>query len=354
MIRSIVFALVLVGAALCATSLPAEDVEVTYGDVSVCLSPPRDPIPVWGSQVAYLLVSNRGQKAIAFLDPEVETTDTPRTCGGIAGDPRPPDWTTVEPGTWAYRSWMLGSPQGGSLEQLGEHPFGVSVELDFDADRKADRTVLLNAKYSIVEPPSEVLTIAQERGVEVELCKSDGAGGARVKAIAIPWQDLENEQQARVRESIALPPPSMTPEEIAARGGRLPKPSDPDDQKRLEEALNTDPAYLRWETLRGKMGLYAGFDYASALETVRLLDTVPKERWVVQSSYFQDMYGPGLDRRIALGAGDSRRIQRTVAVFLEQGRPAALEYLDALTKEDLRCADRAFLEEVRAIVLAAP
>jgi hypothetical protein len=66
------------------------------------------------------------------------------------------------------------------------------------------------------------------------------------------------------------------------------------------------------------------------------------------------MYGPGLDRRVELGAGDSRRIQRTIAVFLEQGKLAALEYLDVLAKEDLRCADRAFLEEVRAIVLAAP
>ena len=72
------------------------------------------------------------------------------------------------------------------------------------------------------------------------------------------------------------------------------------------------------------------------------------------SPYFQDMYGPGLDRRVELGAGDSRRIQRTIAVFLEQGKPAAVEYLDALAKEELRCADRAFLEEVRAIVLAAP
>jgi hypothetical protein len=102
------------------------------------------------------------------------------------------------------------------------------------------------------------------------------------------------------------------------------------------------------------MGLYAGFDYTAALETIRLLGSVPRERWAVGSSYFQDMYGPGLDRRVELGAGDSRRIQRTIAVFLEQGKPAAVEYLDALAKEELRCADRAFLEEVRAIVVAAP
>jgi hypothetical protein len=38
--------------------------------------------------------------------------------------------------------------------------------------------------------------IAQERGVEVELCKVDTAGGVvRVTAIAIPWQDLENEHR---------------------------------------------------------------------------------------------------------------------------------------------------------------
>lgn len=64
--------------------------------------------------------------------------------------------------------------------------------------------------------------------------------------------------------------------------------------------------------------------------------------------------GPLDDDWCELGAGDSRRIQRTVAVFLEQGQRAALEYLDALAKEELRCADRAFLEAVRAIVVAAP
>jgi hypothetical protein len=237
---------------------------------------------------------------------------------------------------------------------MGDKVVRASMGVDLDGDRKADEAVVLEARYRVVEPPAEVLTIAQERGVEVELCKADGAGGARVKAIGIPWQDLENEQQARVRESIALPIPTMTPEEIERRGGRLPKPSDPDDQKRLEEALKTDPAYLRWETLRGRMGMYAGFDYAAALREIRTLATLPRERRATETAYFHDMYGPGLDRRVELGAGDSRRIQRTIAVFLEQGKPAAVEYLDALAKEELRCADRAFLEQVRAIVVAAP
>ena len=299
-----------------------------------------------------VVVRNGGSRPALVTEPDIDMPGVPRLCEPSSG--YPPPFHEVAPGATWFFSRTLGIAGDASLSTMGDKVVRASIGVDLDGDRKAEEAVVLEARYRIVEPPPEVLTIAQERGVEVELCEADGAGGARVKAIGIPWQDLENEHQARVRESIALPIPSMTPEEIAKRGGTLPRPSDPDDRKRLEEALKTDPAYLRWEALRGKMGIYAGYNYTSALETISLLGSVPRERWGVGSSFFQATYGPGLDRRIELGAGDSRRIERTVAVFLEQGKLAALEYLDALAKEELRCADRAFLEEVRAIVLAAP
>jgi hypothetical protein len=335
-------------------SFAEEDIAVVSG-VSFCLSPPPGGVPLWGGAVANLVVRNSRGSSVWVLVPKTDSTGPPAVCRrGRFGSEWERGWREVKPGATWYTGSPVGSTWGGSLSFVGEHTLSMSSSLDLDGDYQAEHEVALSVTYHIVEPPPEVLTLAQERGVEVELCKADGAGGARIKAIAIPWRDLENEHQARVRVSIALPIPTMTPEEIVKRQGTLPKPSDPDDQKRLEEALKTDPAYLRWEALRGKMGLYAGYDFASALETIRLLGSVPRERWAVGSPYFQDMYGPGLDRRIELGAGDWRRMQRTVAVFLEQGKPAALEYLDALAKEELRCADRAFLEEVRAIVLAAP
>ena|GEM_PF-5237670 len=331
-----------------------EEIAVFSG-VSFCLSAPPGGVPLWGSAVANLVVRNSRTTSVWVLGPKTDSTGPPPVCRpGRFGSEWERGWKEVRPGETWYTGWNVGSVWGGSLSFVGEHTLSMSSALDLDGDFAAEHDVVLSVKYHIVEPPAEVLTLAQERGVEVELCKADGAGGARVKAIGIPWGDLENEHQARVRESIALPAPSMTPEEIAARGGRLPMPSDPDDRKRLEEALKTDPAYLRWETLRGKMGLYAGFDYAAALREIRTLAILPRERRATETAYFQDMYGPGLDRRVELGAGDSRRIQRTIAVFLEQGKPAAVEYLDALAKEELRCADRAFLEEVRAIVVAAP
>lgn len=330
---------------------------VDFSGVSFCLSPPPEDAPLWGSAVANLVVRNSRATPVWVRDPKTDTTGPPPVCQpGLAGSEDVRGWKEVKPGSTWYSGWNVGSIWGGSLSFVGEHTLSVSSSLDLDGDYKAEHEIAFSVKYRIVEPPPEVLTIAQERGVEVELCKVNGTGGGvdRVNAIAIPWQTLENEHQARVRESIALPPPAMTPEETAARGGRLPKPSNPDDQKRLEEALKTDPTYLRWEALRGEMGLYVGFDYAAALREIRTLTILPIERRATDTAYFQDMYGPGLDRRVELGAGDSRRIQRTVAVFLEQGKPAALEYLNSLAKEDLRCADRAFLEEVRAIVLAAP
>jgi hypothetical protein len=332
-----------------------EKIAVVSG-VSFCLSAPPGGGPLWGSAVANLVVRNSRSTSVWVLDPKTDSTGPPPVCQRGVGSEWARGWKEVRPGETWYTGWNVGSVWGGSLSFVGEHTLSMSSSLDLDGDYQAEHDVALSVTYRIVEPPPEVLTLAQERGVEVELCKIDGAGGgvARVTAIGIPWQDLENEHQARVRESIALPAPSMTPEEIARRGGTLPRPSDPDDQKRLEEALKTDPAYLRWEALRGKMGMYAGFDYAAALREIRTLATLPRERRATETAYFQDMYGPGLDRRVELGAGDSRRIQRTIAVFLEQGKPAAVEYLDALAKEDLRCADRAFLEEVRAIVLAAP
>ncbi len=331
-----------------------EDIVVVSG-VSFCLSAPPAGVPLWGGAVANLVVRNSRTTSVWVLDPKTETTGPLAVCRpGLVGSEWVRGWKEVSPGATWYTGSPVGSTWGGSLSFVGEHTLTMSSALDLDGDYEAEHDVDLSVEYRIVEPPAEVLTLAQERGVEVELCKADGAGGARVEAIGIPWQVLENEQQARVRESIALPAPSMTPEEIEKRGGRLPKPSDPDDQKRLEEALKTDPAYLRWEALMGKMGLYAGFDYAAVLREIRTLTILPKERRPTETAYFQDMYGPGLDRRVELGAGDSRRIQRTVAVFLEKGKPAALEYLDSLAEKDLRCADRAFLEEVRAIVLAAP
>ena len=247
-----------------------EDIAVVSG-VSFCLSAPPGGGPLWGSAVANLVVRNSRTTSVWVLDPKTGSTGPPPVCRpGRFGSEWERGWKELRPGETWYTGWNVGSVWGGSLSFVGEHTLSMSSSLDLDGDCQAEHDVALSVTYRIVEPPAEVLTIAQERGVEVELCEADGAGGARVKAIGIPWQDLENEHQARVRESIALPIPSMTPEEIAKRGGRLPRPSDPDDQKRLEEALKTDPAYLRWEALRGKMGLYAGFDYTAALREIRL------------------------------------------------------------------------------------
>ena len=335
-------------------SFAGEEVTLVAG-VSFCLSPPPGDVPIWGNAVVDLVIRNSRSTPVWVLDPKTDTTGPPPLCRPhSSGDVAPRGWKEVKPGATWYTGWNVGSVWGSSLAFVGEHTLTVSSGLDLGGDYEAEHDVALSVTYRVVEPPAEVLTIAQERGVEVELCQADASGGARVKAVAIPWEELENEHRAAVRKSLALPTPAITPEEIAKRGGRLPMPSYPDDRKRFEEALQSDPAYLRWEALRAKMGLYAGYNYTPALETISLIGSVPRERWGVGSHFFEATYGPGLDRRISLGGGDARRIERIVAVFLEQGKPAALEYLDALAKEELRCADRAFLDEVRAIVLAAP
>jgi hypothetical protein len=69
---------------------------------------------------------------------------------------------------------------------------------------------------------------------------------------------------------------------------------------------------------------------------------------------FEAHWGGGPERRAEMTAMPAYRIKLVCKAFLDKGKSAALEYLDALAKEELRCADRAFLEEVRAIVLAAP
>ncbi len=321
----------------------------TVGDVVLCFSTAQDDIPVWGTTRMDVVVRNGGSRPALVTEPNIDMPGVPRLCEPSSG--YPPPFHEVAPGTTWFFSRTLGIAGDASLSTMGDQVVRASMGVDLDGDRKADEAVVLEARYRVVEPPAEVLTIAQERGVEVELCKADGAGGARVKAIAIPWQDLENEQQARVRESIALPTPSMTPEEIEKRGGRLPRPSDPDDQKRLEEALKTDPAYLRWEALRGKMGLYAGYDYRAVSYGIHSL-LVRRGRYSMDG--FEAQWGSGLERRAKLAGLDCYAIQLVCRVFLDHGKGRALEYLDALAKEELRCADRAFLEEVRAIVLAAP
>jgi hypothetical protein len=321
----------------------------TVGDVVLCFSTAQDDIPVWGTTRMDVVVRNGGSRPALVTEPNIDMPGVPRLCEPSSG--YPPPFHEVAPGATWFFSRTLGIAGDASLSTMGDKVVRASMGVDLDGDRKADEAVVLEARYRVVEPPAEVLTIAQERGVEVELCKADGAGGARVKAIAIPWQDLENEQQARVRESIALPTPSMTPEEIEKRGGRLPRPSDPDDQKRLEEALKTGPAYLRWEALRGKMGLYAGFDYAA---TVRAIDALLVRRMRFSEDGFEAHWGGEPERRAEMTAMPAYRIKLVCKVFLDNGKSAALEYLDALAKEDLRCADRAFLEEVRAIVVAAP
>lgn len=128
-------------------------------------------------------------------------------------------------------------------------------------------------------------------------------------------------------------------------------PSDPDDRKRLEEALKTDPAYLRWEALMAKMGLYDGFNYAATLGAI---DSLLVRRMRFSEDGFEAHWGGGPERRAEMTAMPAYRIKLVCKAFLDKGKSAALEYLDALAKEELRCADRAFLEEVRAIVLAAP
>lgn len=351
MTRSMLTGLVLAGSVLSGSTIAGNEVTTQVGEVELCLSPPANDVPLWSFHLVYVVVSNRADSNVALLDPQLMLPGMPNVCPTAAGDWLPRAWTTIPPGERLYRSFPLSAVEAGSFELIGEHPVAVSLELDFDGDGKGDRTTFLESKYRVVGPPNEVLTLVQERGVEVDLCQADGT---RIKGSRVPWWDLETEHQAAVRASIGLPAPAMSADEAKAWMGRPPLPSDPDERRRFEHALKTDPAYLRWEALRGTMGLYAGFDYAAALREIRTLAIQPRERRATETAYFQDMYGPGLDRRVELGAGDSRRIQRTVAVFLEKGKPAALDYLDALAKEELRCADRAFLEEVRAIVLAAP
>jgi len=330
----------------------AADVSVQAGKVSICLSPPPDGIPSWGVGYAYLLIANTGKDTVSVLDPDFACD----SCVGPCPDPRirhrrsPRGWNRVEAGGQRLQGWSIAPPGHASQALPGDHRISVSLELDLDGDYKGDVPIRIEATYRILEPPAAVLTLAHKHGEEVELCRNDGT---KLKAVTIPWGALETEKQAAVRDRIALPAPPMSPEESAKRMGRPPAPKDPEDRKRLEEALRTDPEYQEWTKLKASLGRfpYSLVDYESTVGEIR---SAVVGHWGTDSQYFQATYVTRLDVMEALNAGPAYRIQRALRLILEQGKPAALAHLDAIAKEQLRCVDRAFLEEVRAIVVSAP